>query len=54
MCQRGPMSCQYVGKFIDLYLPVFAQCDISLHQYGVIGCVVVKLGVRPVLCYDTV
>jgi len=37
------MSGQYVGEFIDLYLPVFAQCDISLYQYGVMGCVVVKL-----------
>jgi hypothetical protein len=44
MCQPSPMSGQYVGEFIDLYLPVFAQCDISLYQYVVMGCVFVKLG----------
>jgi hypothetical protein len=48
------MSGLYAEEFIDLYLPVVVQYDISLHQYGVMGCVVVELGVYPVLCYDNV
>ena len=51
MCQRVPMSGQYVGEFIDIHLPVFAQCDISLYQYAEMGCVVVKLWVSP--CFMT-
>jgi hypothetical protein len=41
------MSGRYVGEFIDIYLSVFAQCDISLYHYGEMGCVVVKLWGSP-------
>jgi hypothetical protein len=47
MFQRHLMSGLYAEEFIDLYLHALVQYDISLHQYGVMSCVVVKLEGSP-------